>query len=152
MFTTVDRIRLESWFNNNSDITDNNILAYWTQANAILLWYIWSIYDISSLSWTLFTWSQAEDILSRIEELYSSGSLLMAEYWPNAYNTDKDWSIKIKEARDLCDMIVVWTIRLFDINWNEFWKKNTSLSWNIKMTTPDDNINLTPIFTISQKF
>lgn len=137
-YTTVERIRAESWFTWNSDISDNYIEWYLNQSHWIIIWRIGIRYDISKLSWSLFTWSQAEEMLKRIEELISSSYLLIAEYWNEARGSDKDWYNKIKQANALLDQITAWTLKLFDINWNEFWTKSisTSSSWLV-LTLPN---------------
>lgn len=149
MYSSIARVRSESWFTNNNDITDLYIEGYINQSNWILIWYIASIFNISNFSWVLFAWSQAENILKRIEELFSSWYLLIAEYWPEARNTDKDWYIKIKEAEGLCNKLLLWEISLFDINWNEYSKKWSAPSWTIVLTVP---LNSKAIFSINDKY
>lgn len=152
-FTTVARVRSESWFNWNSDISDTYILWYLNQSNGVLLSYVASVYN----AWLLvpsaiFTWSQAEQLLIRIEELLTSWYLLISEYWPEALNTDKDWYTKVKEAMWLLDKILSWDLKLFDVNFAEF-SKNVTMSWIwLSMTTPDNNTDLTPIFTTSDVY
>lgn len=151
-FTTVDRVRDESWFTWELNISDNSINWYLIQANWIIISNIATVYDASKLIWSLFVWSHAENMLKRIEELLASGYLLIKEYGPEWRDTDKDGYIKIKEAEKLLDKIINGDIKLFDINYVEFWRQTTS-SWALlKMTTPDNNLNLTPIFTTKDRF
>lgn len=151
-FTTVARVRAESGFNGNTDISDTYIGGYLTQANGVLLGYVASIYDATKLSGALFTGSQAESLLQRIEELFASGYLLIAEYGPEAKNSDKDGYNKVKEAEKLCTELLSGSFGLYDINSNEFTKKETASAGAIVMATPDNNPNLVPIFTTTDRF
>lgn len=152
LFTDKNQVRDESWFKNNLDITDSIIDWYITQANSIILSYIWIIYDVSKFTGSLFTWSQTENLLNRIETLLASWYLLQKEYWIEARNTDKDGYQKERDAVDILQKISEWEIRLFDINFNEFPKKSWSPTWALQMTTPSDNPNLDPTFTTNMKF
>jgi len=152
LFTTVDSIRAESWFNWNSDISDNYINWYLIQANWVLLSYVATIYNANNLTWLLFIWSQAESFLQRIETILASGYLLINEYWIDSRGTDKDWYIKKKDALNMLQEITEWKTNLFDVNFNEFSKKSIAVAWGIVMTTPDDNLNLKPTFTTNMEF
>lgn len=153
MYSTVARIRDESWFTWNLDITDSFIQWYWDQANWVLLSYVAGIYDASYLAPSaLFTGSQAEQMLQRIEELLASWYLLIKEYWLEAKDTDKDWYNKVKEAKDLLMMLSTWDLTLIDNNFAEFAKKNTASAWGIVFSSPDYNSNLDPIFKMSDTY
>ena len=120
-FSTIDRIRDESWFTGNLNITDANIQPYLEQSNGVVLSYVGAKYNIINLvSWALFTGSQAEKMLQRCEELLASGYLLIKEYWPEGADTDKDGYKKVNEAESLLSMIMEGKIRLLDTNGKEF--------------------------------
>lgn len=151
-FSTIARVRSESGFAGDTDISDTYIGGYLTQAHGVLLGYVANIYDATKFTGSLFIGSQAESMLQRIEELFASWYLLIAEYGPEGRNTDKDGYTKVKEAERLCIAMVEGTLTLFDVNSNEFTKKPSATAGSIVMSAPDNNTNLTPIFSTSQVF
>ena len=152
MFTTTELVRDEAWFTNNLDITDAHIDWYILQAEWEVVSYIANIFDITEFSWSNFTNSQAEAFLQRIETLLASWYLLIREYWLEWKDTNSDWYIRCKEARDMLNKIWSWDINLFKTDYTSFTRTAISIGWFITMSTPDDNTSLTPTFTTEDKF
>lgn len=138
MYSTVDRIRAESWFSGNDDITDGYIEWYGNQANGVIKGFIGWVYNLTALN-TNFTWSPWEQLLKRIEELLASSYLLIAEYGSEAKDTDKDWYKKGKQADELLQKIVGGELRLIDSNWSQFWSTTVSSAGGIELSLPTDN-------------
>lgn len=149
-YTTVTRVRNASWFSWNLDISDIFIEWYLIQAHAEVLSTISASYDVSELTWSLFSWSQAESFLGRIEELLASWELLIDEYWIEWVNTDKDWYKKCEEARKLLMKIVENDIKLLDNNYEAFPQTEIANAWAIAYVTA--TWTEYPYFTVNQKF
>jgi hypothetical protein len=79
-YSTIDQVRSESGFTNNSNITDAMITIYLNQANGVVQSFVSSIYNITTLTGTNFTGSQADLMLQRVEDLLASGYLMIKEY------------------------------------------------------------------------
>lgn len=137
-FTTIELVRIESWFDDNDNIGDTLITSYITQATWIVAWSIWSIYDLNAIGfWGTefdenYIWSPAEKFLTWIATQLASWYLLKKEYWEDPIEASKDGSGKIKNAEDLLDRIVSWGIRLLWKDLKEFTKASVSekpLQW-----------------------
>ena len=111
-FSTTARVRTESGFDGNSNVADATIAEYLDQANGVVLSYVGARYRITALSGTLFTGSQGEKFLKRVEELLASGYLLIKEYGADALDSDKDGYKKVNEAEELLTQIMEGKIRL----------------------------------------
>lgn len=118
-FSTEARVRTESGFDGNSNVSSTLITEYLNQANGVVLSYVGARYRITALSGALFTGSQAENMLKRIEELLASGYLLIKEYGADALDSDKDGYKKVEEALELLTQIMEGKIRLLDVNGDE---------------------------------
>lgn len=62
-FTTADKVRSESGFTNNPNISDTTINGYIDRANGVVLSYVGARYLITALTGSKFTGSQAEKFL-----------------------------------------------------------------------------------------
>jgi hypothetical protein len=139
VYNDADAVRTASWFTWNEDITDEVIDWHILDANNVMMWMIWSVYDITTLSWSNFTDSHGAWMLKRIECLLASWNLLADEYWPNQLWTPTDWELKIEKAMWLIDKIM-WTsdwprVKLLWIDWTEFpLLSTTSTKWSIRST------------------
>lgn len=120
-YTTEARVRDETGFTWNTNITTTVIQGYLDQANGVVLSYVAARYDASKLKASSdFTDSQAENMLKRCEELLASGYLLIKEYWAEGADTDKDGYKKVEEATALLEMIMRGEIRLLKFSSKEF--------------------------------
>jgi len=120
VYNTATAVRKASWFEWNPDITDAVIEWHILDAYNLLLWYIWSVYNVAQLTWSNFTWSHAAWMLKRIEMLLASWNLLSDEYWPNQLWTPTDWELKVEKAMWLIDKIMwVWEDPRVRLLWND---------------------------------
>lgn len=152
VYNTVAQVRKASWFDWNTDIADATIDWHITDAYNVLLWYIWSFYDTTLLSWSNFTWSQAAGMLKKIELLFASWYLLLDEYGPNQLWTETDGEGKIEKAEQMVrEIIGEWLkmrVRLIGNDWREFWQvgatstraamRSTWLVWNTSKFSVND--------------
>lgn len=124
VYNNATDVRIASWFDWNYDITDDVIEWHITDANNVMMWMIWSMYDITGLAWSNFTWSHGAGMLKRIECLLASGNLLADEYGPNQLWTPTDGEMKIEKAMQMIEKIMwVWDgprVRLLWVDWTEF--------------------------------
>jgi hypothetical protein len=72
MFATIEEVRQESGFNYETNVSDETIENYLIQANAELLSYVATIYDVKNFTGSLFDNSSAKRFLSRLETLLAS--------------------------------------------------------------------------------
>ena len=149
-YSTVANVRTEAGFNWNTDIPDATIEMYVNQSNWIINWMIGRIYDITKFAWSNFIWSQAEYMLARIEQLLSTWYLLLAEYWPEARDTDKDWQSKIDQAMDLILSISKGDTALLLLDGSETPSKSSAKAWWPVLTTAVWTED--PYFSVNDKY
>ena len=121
-YSTIDQVRSESGFTNNSNITDAMITIYLNQANGVVQSFVSSIYNITTLTGTNFTGSQADLMLQRVEDLLASGYLMIKEYGAEWLDSDKDGYNKVDEWMSLLKMMTSGDLRLIGIDGTEFTK------------------------------
>ncbi len=121
-YSTAARVRTESGFDGNQNVLDSVIEAYLEQANGVVQSYVASVYDISQLSGSKFTNSQAEKMLKRAEELIASGYLLIKEYGADSGESNKDGYEKVEEGESLLQRLTdkAHPLRLIDTGGDEF--------------------------------
>jgi len=123
-YSTIDQVRSESGFTNNSNITDAMITIYLNQANGVVQSFVSSIYNITTLTGTNFTGSQADLMLQRVEDLLASGYLMIKEYGAEWLDSDKDGYNKVDEWMSLLKMMTSGDLRLIGVDGTEFTRVN----------------------------
>lgn len=127
-FATVDNIREISGFVNNTNITDATIERYQTQANSYIYLKVAETYDINDLTDVKLTWSITADFLARVEEIYTSGFLLMKEYGNQQLWEDNEWLDMINEAKALLSALLDNDPPLVDKDGEMFERKKQSIA------------------------
>lgn len=110
-FAVTQNVRIEAWFEGNSNIYDSQIeLAQW-QAHGFMITILASKYDTTELdtSNSNFINSTAHHMLAGIEQLRAAGLLLIAEYWPDGTEQKENGEQKIKEAKDTLNALLFGT-------------------------------------------
>jgi len=112
-YATITTVRWESWFTNNTDITDAELTTYLTEAHWVVIWYVANKYDIALLEASSYwSWSEWQNLLIRIENLLTSWYYLIRSFWAEELDWDKNGYKKIDEAFKLLDDIRDWNIKL----------------------------------------
>lgn len=126
-FTTQEKVRISSWFDGNTNISNEYIQEFVEEATGIVASYVWARYWLTAFwywQWSLnsnFVGSQADKMLTRITTLLASGNLLIDQYGEDSYRgPTSDWNNKIAKAMELCQSIAVWELRLMGNDLNEF--------------------------------
>ena len=120
-----DTVRERAWFTGNTNISDDEIAWYITQAHWILLSYVSARYSIPDFTDAKFwdwstTFSQAYKMMEKIESDLAVAYLLQQEYWIQELNEDNWADEKEWKAMTLLMRISEWEIRLIDIDGIEF--------------------------------
>lgn len=122
MYTTTAKVRAEAGFEWNANVTDDLIEKYLIQAHGIVQSYVAAVYKVADMTWSLFTGSQAEAMLSSAEDLIAAGLLLIKEYWLEGVWTEADWYKKKAEGENLLKMLSdpKKPLRLLNLNGEEY--------------------------------
>lgn len=132
MYSTPSKVRLEAWFDDNSNISVELVKMMQDRATGIINGIIWKRYSLSSISQNpSFIWSQAQTFLASLEELIWAWFLLNKEYWIQDTDSKNNWSIKIDSAYKLMADVLAWNTLLYDVNWNEYPTLSASGAWTI---------------------
>jgi len=101
-FAVTQDVRIEAWFEGNSNIYDSQIELAQDQAHGFMITILASKYDTTYLDTSNdnFDDSTAHHTLAGIEQLRAAGLLLIAEYWPDGTEQKENGEQKIKEAKD----------------------------------------------------
>lgn len=117
-YSTETKVRRESGFVNNANITTAEIADLMDEAYSIIRSSIGSRYALSELS-TNFDGSDAQKLLSRIETTLAGAFLLMRTYQAESDQYASGES-KMNHANGLLDEIMKGKLKLFDSNGDEF--------------------------------
>lgn len=120
--STEQRIRDEAGLNGNADISTTTIETYQLQAYNVILGMVGAKYDITELTASaLFTDSQAESYLARIEELMAAGYILRREFGAEDEDQKGKGGTKLKDAQNLINALMSdkYPVRLYDVNGSE---------------------------------
>lgn len=140
-YAVTQNVRIEAWFEGNSNIDDAQIQVAQNQAHGFIVTQLASKYDTTELdtSNANFDWSSAHYMLAGIEQLRAAGLLLIAEYWPDGTEQKENGEQKIKEAKDTLMALLFGTPdspagRLIGDNGVEFTTVAVSPAWAIQST------------------
>lgn len=154
VYASTTRVRDEAGLTGNTNILDTKIDGYIVQAHSIVLWYLNAAYT-STLFTTdnaKFVWSQAQDYLTRAEELIAAGYLLWKEFGVNDLDeTKKEWIKKVNEWKWLLQLLSDKNnpISLSDSDGTNFERKSiANAGVMVSGADPDE----TAIFTRKMKF
>jgi len=118
-YTTTVKVRQEAGMVNNTNLSDNTVITpLIEEAHSEVQGRISGRYVLSALT-TLFTGSQAEKLLGRIEALLAAGYLLQREY-PQEDGDNAEGDARVKRAIDLIDAIMDGSIKLLNTAGTEY--------------------------------
>lgn len=147
-FSTNTKIRIESGFINNTDITDPTIDLYRYRAYGVVNSTISPVYRVQEMiSSPMYEWSHAQTIIESCETLLASWYLLTKQYGIDQmwYGNDEAKD-KIDEANSMLKQIAKWNMRLYGTDGLEFQRTEdgaTSLSLWPVASTPRESRNFT---------
>lgn len=110
-FTTVDKIRDECGFGENTNIEDSVFESYQTEANAQIVSIVASRYALPSVS-ALWDSDPGKITLGLIEKLLTAGMMLNKEFPWDETEEESDGNTKIERAENMLKQIADWSLRL----------------------------------------
>ena len=148
-YTSIDKVRIESGFENN-EVADWIIETAIKRANSEINSSIAARYSLPLSANNCWEDSPAQGLLESIELLLASGYLLIQEYWVDSVNTDKDGYHKRDIAKNQIKEIIEGNLKLICEDGQEMEKGNKSnagtigVKWSPKSLERD--------FRITDKF
>lgn len=134
-FSTVDNVRSEAGFTNNSDVTNPNIQRHLDRATNRIRSVISVRYLLNELSGSNFTGSPAETLLKLIEEQLAAGYLMSQEYGAEDTNP-KNGKAKIAEAEKILGELAAGKQILIGVDSAEFPTRSAKASGTAILTGP----------------
>ena len=150
-YTTEAKVRVEAGFVNNTNILDANLLALIEEAHSELQGRISARYNLTDLG-MLFSGSQAEKLLSRIETLLAAGYALQREY-PQEQGEGTEGDGRVQRAMDLIEAILSGDTKLLDSAGNAYPLPGGRRGATMQTTIPATDDEERPAqFSINQVF
>lgn len=150
-YSTIARVRQETGFVGNQNISDTYLQSYLDRATSIVKGWVANRYVLTALAGATFTGSQAEATLKGAEELLASGYLLIAEYGAEV-DGDKNGYKKVEQAEKMLKQIADGTIKLVDTTGVVFLEVSANSSFGAPVT-PMPSLDVSPRkFSVDTKY
>lgn len=112
-YTTLAKIRQEAGFQSNANVLDATITQYQTRAYNMVRSFVAGRYDLTLLTGSLFSGSQAESVLEQCELLLAAGYLMLSQFQGQPLGEAKGKE-KVDAAMAMLKQIQTGELRLLD--------------------------------------
>lgn len=114
-YTTETKIRQEAGFQNNNNVSSTTITQYQTRAYNMVRSFVAGRYDLTTLTGSNFSGSQAESVLEQCELLLAAGYLILSRFQgqPQAEAQGKE---KVNDAMSILKQISSGELRLVGVD------------------------------------